>query len=59
MSLSHFRYPFDVVHRPTLEPEVKRAIMASWASESARKPVFETPQDPDEWTRCRRLRIAR
>ena len=27
MSLSHFRRPFDVARHPTLEPEVKRAIL--------------------------------
>ena len=37
MSLSHFRYPFDLVHRPAPEPEVKRAILASFASEPAGK----------------------
>lgn len=35
MSLDHFRRPFDVVKHPTLEPEVKRAILASWASDRA------------------------
>jgi hypothetical protein len=34
MSLSHFRDPFDVVRHPQLEPEVKRAILASWASDA-------------------------
>jgi len=34
MSLSHFRVPFDVVQHPSLEPEVKRAILASWASDA-------------------------
>jgi hypothetical protein len=33
--LSDFRRPFDVVRHPTLEPEVKRAILASWASDAA------------------------
>ena len=33
--LSHFRHPFDVASHPTLEPEVKRAILASWASDAA------------------------
>ena len=28
-----FRHPFDVARHPTLEPEVKRAILASWASD--------------------------
>lgn len=34
-SLSHFRRPFDIARHPTLEPEVKRAILASWASDAA------------------------
>jgi len=33
--LSNFRRPFDVTRHPTLEPEVKRAILASWASDAA------------------------
>lgn len=28
-----FRHPFDIARHPTLEPEVKRAILASWASD--------------------------
>jgi len=28
-----FLHPFDVAHHPSLEPEVKRAILASWASD--------------------------
>jgi hypothetical protein len=35
MSLDHFQRPYDVVKHPTLEPEVKRAILASWASDRA------------------------
>lgn len=35
MSLSHFGHPFDIAKHPTLEPEVKRAILASWASDAA------------------------
>ena len=31
--ISRFRHPFDIAHHPTLEPEVKRAILASWASD--------------------------
>lgn len=30
---SRFLHPFDVAHHPRLEPEVKRAILASWASD--------------------------
>ncbi len=31
--VSRFLHPFDAARHPTLEPEVKRAILASWASE--------------------------
>ena len=31
--VSRFFHPFDVVYHPQLEPEVKRAILASWASD--------------------------
>lgn len=34
MSFSHFRHPFDIARHPSLEPEVKRAILASWASDA-------------------------
>jgi len=30
---SRFLHPFDVAHHPSHEPEVKRAILASWASD--------------------------
>jgi hypothetical protein len=30
MSLSKFHHPFEFMGRPQLEPEVKRAILASW-----------------------------
>lgn len=42
MSLSHFRHPFDIAKHPTMEPEVKRAILASWASD--RSAVRDAPQ---------------
>ena len=32
---SHFLHPFDIARHPSLEPEVKRAILASWASDRA------------------------
>ncbi|KKC26557.1 hypothetical protein WP12_08225 [Sphingomonas sp. SRS2] len=35
MSLSHFRHPFDIGRHPSFEPEVQRAILASWASDAA------------------------
>jgi len=30
---ARFLHPFDVASHPSLEPEVKRAILASWASD--------------------------
>ncbi|WP_306095541.1 hypothetical protein [Qipengyuania flava] len=30
---ARYLHPFDVAHHPSLEPEVKRAILASWASD--------------------------
>ena len=47
MSLSHFRHPFDIAKHPTLEPEVKRAILASWASDAAAvegRPALRRPR---------------
>lgn len=32
---SRFLHPFDIAHHPSLEPEVKRALLASWASDRA------------------------
>jgi len=32
---SGLTHPFEIVHHPTLEPEVKRFILASWASDAA------------------------
>ena len=34
MSLSKFHHPFEFMGHPQLEPEVKRAILASWASDA-------------------------
>ncbi len=44
--LSRFGNPFDVAQHPTLEPEVKRAILASWASDRVAvegKPALRRP----------------
>ena len=30
---SRYLHPFDVAQNPSLEPEVKRSILASWASD--------------------------
>jgi len=48
MSLSHFQHPLDVVHHPQFEPEVKRSILASWASDAHTvdgKPALRRPPD--------------
>ena len=45
---SRFVHPFDVAHHPTLEPEVKRAILASWASDRSAvkdQPALRKPPD--------------
>ncbi|WP_423603227.1 hypothetical protein [Sphingomonas sp. MS122] len=39
--ISRFLHPFDVARHPSLEPEVKRAILARWASD--RSAVPDTP----------------
>ena len=43
---SRFLHPFDGAHHPSLEPEVKRAILASWASDRSAvrdKPALRKP----------------
>lgn len=32
---SRFLHPFDIARHPSLEPEVKRALLARWASDRA------------------------
>jgi hypothetical protein len=44
--VSRFLHPFDVARHPSLEPEVKRAILARWASDRsavAGKPALRRP----------------
>ncbi len=39
-------HPFEIARHPTLEPEVKRAILASWASDESAvegKPALRKP----------------
>lgn len=40
MSESSFRvlYPFEIARRPSLEPEVRRAILARWSSNLGQAP---------------------
>ena len=33
-SRSRILYPFEIARRPTIEPEVRRAILARWSSNS-------------------------
>lgn len=44
--VSRYLHPFDIARHPTLEPEVKRAILASWASDRSAvegKPALRKP----------------
>jgi len=36
--VSKYLHPFEVVRHPSLEPEVKRAILASWTSDRCAVP---------------------
>jgi hypothetical protein len=48
--VSRFLHPFDVARHPQLEPEVKRAILASWASDRAAvadRPALRHPPELD------------
>ena len=47
-ALSRFTHPFDVARHPTLEPEVKRAILASWASDASAVPDQPALRRPAE-----------
>lgn len=40
-SISRYGSPLEVAEHPQLEPEVKRAILASWASDA-----FAVPSQP-------------
>ena len=45
---SRFLHPFDVARHPSLEPEVKRAVLASWASDRSAvrdQPALRKPPD--------------
>lgn len=49
-TLFSYRHPFEVARHPSLEPEVKRAILASWASDAAAvpsQPALRQPPDLD------------
>ena len=49
--VSRFLHPFDVAGHPCLEPEVKRAILASWASDRAaveNQPALRKPPGLDD-----------
>ena len=43
-----FRDPHEVVNHPQLEPEVKRAILASWASDACTVRSQPTLRKPPE-----------
>ena len=49
--LSRLAHPFDIARHPTLELEVKRAILASWASDASAvpdQPALRRPPDIDK-----------
>lgn len=49
--VSRITHPFDIACHPTLEPEVKRAILASWASDAAavpNQPALRKPADVED-----------
>jgi len=49
--VSRITHPFDIAYHPTLEPEVKRAILASWASDASAvpgKPALRRPAGIDK-----------
>ncbi|TCM14395.1 hypothetical protein EDF56_11340 [Novosphingobium sp. PhB165] len=47
MSLTKFRHPLEFIERPQLEPEVKRAILASWTlNESAAEGAPDPKRPP-------------
>lgn len=46
-TVSRFQHPLDIVRHPQLEPEVKRAILASWASDRAAVPDHPGLRQPD------------
>lgn len=43
--------PDEIVHHPQLEPEVKRSILASWASDAFAIPSQPTLRQPPELQR--------
>jgi hypothetical protein len=46
--VSRITHPFDIVYHPTFEPEVKRAILASWASDASAVPDQPALRRPDD-----------
>lgn len=44
--LFSYRHPFEVARHPTLEPEVKRAILSSWASDASAVPSQPALRQP-------------
>ncbi|WP_260395844.1 hypothetical protein [Sphingomonas kyeonggiensis] len=42
--VSRFLHPFEIAHHPSPEPEVKRAILARWASDRPAAPAGPAPR---------------
>jgi hypothetical protein len=47
-SFSRVLYPFEISRRPSLEPEVRRAILARWSSNHGRTSNGTAPHKPTE-----------
>lgn len=43
-SFSRVLYPFEMARRPSLEPEVRRAILTRWSSNPGRGPTVPDQQ---------------
>lgn len=54
--LFSYRHPFEAARRPTFEPEVKRAMLASLASEAAANPSRSKLRKPADLDRT--IRVA-
>lgn len=51
--VSRFLHPFEIAHHPSPEPEVKRAILARWASDRPAVPFGPEPRK----TPCAKRRV--
>jgi hypothetical protein len=47
-TFSSIPYPFEIARRPSLEPEVRRAILARWSSNLHKVSDSARPGDPSD-----------